>query len=56
MFYKTVTFSFTAVKTNNRFRAKNNAENIANDSENDPPKNGAHVLFQKCSQITWQSR
>lgn len=29
-------------------------ENIANDSENDPPKDDAHVFFQKCSQIIWQ--
>jgi len=45
---------FTAVKINNHFRAKSNAENIANDSENDPPKDEAHVFFQKCSQMIRQ--
>jgi hypothetical protein len=52
--YKAVTFMFTAVKTNSRFRAKSIAENIAKGSENDPPKDDAHVFFQKCSQIIRQ--
>jgi hypothetical protein len=32
---------------NNRFRAKSIAENIANDSENDPPKDDTHYFFSE---------
>jgi len=42
------------VKTNNPFHVKSNAENIANDAENDPPKNDVRVFFQKRSQTIHQ--